>query len=263
MPFADGQGARIFYEDQGAGAPVLLVPGLGGSTKQLAQVSAALAHGHRVITVDPRGGGQSDKPDVVYDGATLATDMAGVLQACGIDAAHFVGISFGGMIGQELALRFPARVKSLCLVSSYAASDAWTDQMWRARKTVLQGQGLAAHFDLALMFLFSPDAFHRQADLVARMRDGFAKTPPNPIGYARQLDYCASHDARARLKEIKAPTLVLNGDEDILASPRLGRALADLIPGARYETVPQAAHLFMLSEPEAFAQRVEKYIKNI
>jgi pimeloyl-ACP methyl ester carboxylesterase len=263
MPFAESQDARIFYEVQGQGAPVLLVPGLGGSTKQLAQISAALARSCRVIAVDPRGGGQSDKPDADYDAATLATDMASVLRHSGTERAHFVGISFGGMIGQELALRFPAQVASLCLVSTYAASDAWTDQMWLARRTVLQKMGLAAHFELGLMFLFSPEAFHRQAELVARMRDGFAKTPPDPVGYARQLDYCRTHDARERLQAIKAPTLVMNGDEDILASPRLGRALAGLIPGARYETVPQAAHLFMLSEPDAFAQRVREYIERI
>jgi 3-oxoadipate enol-lactonase/3-oxoadipate enol-lactonase/4-carboxymuconolactone decarboxylase len=148
-------------------------------------------------------------------------------------------------------------------VSSYAASDAWSDQMWRTRRTVLKSMGLAAHFELALMFLFSPEAIHRQSELVARMRDGFAKLPPDPIGYARQLDYCSSHDARDRLKAITAPTLVLNGDEDILASPRLGRVLAGLIPWARYETVPQAAHLYMLSEPDAFAQRIRGYIGSI
>jgi pimeloyl-ACP methyl ester carboxylesterase len=263
MPFADSQGARIFYEVQGEGAPLLLVPGLGGSTKQLTQVSAAIARSYRVITVDPRGGGQSDKPDLPYDAATLASDMASVLQHCGAERAHFVGISFGGMIGQELALRFPAHVRSLCLVSTYAASDAWTDQMWRARKTVLQGLGLAAHFDMALMFLFSPEAFHRQSELVARMREGFAKTPPDPVGYARQMEYCRSHNARSRLSGITAPTLVLNGDDDILAAPRLGRELAGLIPGARFEMATGAAHLFMLSEPEAFAERVREYIEGI
>lgn len=263
MPFAESQDAQIFYDLQGEGEPLLLVPGLGGSTKQLAQISVALAQNYHVITVNPRGGGQSDKPDKPYDAATLAADMVSVLRHAGADRAHFVGISFGGMIGQELALRFREKVASLCLVSSYAASDAWTDQMWRARRTVLQSMGLAAHFELALMFLFSPEAFHRQAELVARMRDGFAKLPPDPVGYSRQLEYCSSHDARDRLKAVTAPTLVLNGDEDILASPRLGRALAALIPGARYETVPQAAHLFMLSEPDAFARRIRGYIESI
>src|SRR5690606_28765452 len=79
MPFATSADARIHYDSQGDGAPILLVPGLGGSTRQLERIAATLATTHRVISVDPRGGGQSDKPDAVYTGEALAQDMVSVL----------------------------------------------------------------------------------------------------------------------------------------------------------------------------------------
>lgn len=263
MPFATSSDTRIHYQDQGEGAPILLVPGLGGSTRQLERISAALAKTNRVISVDPRGGGQSDKPDSVYSADVLALDMVSVLDDAGIDQAHFVGISFGGMIGQELAIRHPDRVKSLSLFSSYAASDVWTDQMWAVRDMLIRQLGLDAHFQMAIMFLFSPEAMHRQAELVEQMHAGFKANPPHLAGYRRQMAYCRHHDATARLGEIRVPTLVVNGDEDILAAPRMGRQLADLIPHARFEQAAAAAHLYMLSEPERFAKTTRDFIAGL
>lgn len=253
MPFTSNNGVRINYEIQGEGAPVLLIPGLGGGIGQLAALSAELAKDHRVVTVDPRGAGGSDKPDLPYDGALLADDMAAVLDAAGVESAHAIGISFGGMIVQELALRHPARVASLLLASSYAASDAWSGRMWEVRAGLLDKLGMADHFRTAMLFLFSPRVFRTEPESLRRLEAAFAANPPNPVGYRRQLDYCAAHDARGRLKAIAAPTLVVTGGEDILATPFQGRDLAAEIPGALYREIPEAAHLFMLADPAGFA----------
>lgn len=253
MPKAVNQGVSLRYEVEGAGAPLLLIPGLGGGVGQMAPLSAAFGQANRVITVDPRGAGLSDKPDAAYEGAALADDMAAVLDAAGAQRAHVVGISFGGMIAQQLALRHPARVASLVLASSYAAADAWSARMWEVRSLLLERLSLAEHFRLAMMFLFSPRVFREQPDRLARLEQAFAANPPDAVGYRRQLDYCARHDCRARLAGIAAPTLVVQGAEDLLATPFQGRDLAAAIPGARFREVPEAAHLFMLDAPAAFA----------
>lgn len=263
MPFATSTDARIYYDKQGEGVPILLVPGLGGSTRQLERIAAELAATHQVISVDPRGGGQSDKPDTAYTAPMLAQDMVSVLDHAGVAQAHFAGISFGGMIGQELAIRHPDRVASLCLVSSYAASDVWTDQMWTVRELLIEKLGLDAHFEMAIMFLFSPEAMHRQAELIAQMKAGFKANPPDRAGYQRQMAYCRNHDATARLEQIHTPTLVVNGDEDILAAPHMGQKLASRIPNARFERADQAAHLYMLSEPARFARTVRDFIAGL
>lgn len=261
MPFADSAGTSIHYDLRGAGDTLLLVPGLGGTVAQLAPLAEALSTSHRVISVDPRCGGESDKPDSPLTGELLAADMAAVLDHAGVGSAHFVGISFGGMIGQELALAHPQRVRSLLLASSYGASDAWTEHLWLARLMLLERLGLQEHFQVALMFLHSPRVFREHPETIARIQAAFAAAPPDPGGYRRQLEYCRRHDARARLGAVRAPTLVMTGSEDILSPPAMGRALAELIPGARFQEVADGAHLFMLLQPVAFAEQVRGWLR--
>jgi aminoacrylate hydrolase len=259
MPFARNDGTEIYYEARGDGEPVLLVPGLGGSTRQLAGLAEALARDCRVVSVDPRGAGLSGKPDEPYAASTLADDMIAVLDAAGLSDAHLVGISFGGMIGQALALRHPARLRSLVLASSYATSDAWTERMWALREMLLDRLGLAEHVRLAAMFLFSRRIFRAAPESVAAFEAAVAANPPDPAGYRRQLTFCRSHDLRLALRAVAVPTLVVTGAEDMLASPLQGRELAACIPGARYHEVPEAAHLFMLARPAEFAATVRAF----
>lgn len=259
MPLATNQDVRIRYERAGAGPPLLLIPGLGGGVQQLAGLAAVLAETYTVLSVDPRGAHGSDKPDRTYAGSELAADMAAVLSHAGIGPAHVAGVSMGGMIAQQLALRAPQLVRSLVLASTYAAADPWSARMWSVRELLLDRVGMADHFRLAMMFLFSPRVFREQQDRIEALEAGFAAAPPDPVGYRRQLEYCRDHDTRDRLHAVTAPTLVVNGAEDILATPFQGRDLAKAIPGALYREVPEAAHLFMLAEPDGFAALVRDF----
>lgn len=263
MPFASNRDCRIHYVVEGAGDAIVLIPGLGGSVQQLAGISQELSRSYQVITVDPRGAGASDKPDHPYDGETLAGDIVAVMDAAGIQTASLVGISFGGMIAQEVALRFPDRVRSLVLASSYAASDGWTERMWRVRSQLIRELGMDAHFSLAVMFLFSPRSFRRDAALVERLETAFRDSPADPTGYTRQLEFCRNFDLLDKLGAVSAPTLVITGAEDILASPILGRELAEAIPGAQYHEEPEAAHLYMLSHPEAFLGTLGEFLTGL
>lgn len=260
MAFAQSGGTRIYFEVHGSGDTLVLIPGLGGSTRQLAQIGETLRSDYRVVLVDPRGAGQSDKPDISYDAPLLAADVVAVLDQIAEPLAHLVGISFGGMIAQELAIRQPSRVRSLVLASSYAASDSWTDRMWEVRENMIRRLGMADHFRLALMFLFSPRTFQTEAATVQAIEAAFAGSPPDPVAYLRQLQFCRTHDSRDRLSSIRAPTLVVTGAEDILSSPLQGRELAAGIPGAAYREIPEASHLFMLSQPNFFAGIVRDFI---
>lgn len=259
MPLATSHDVRIRYERAGEGPPLLLIPGLGGGVQQLAGLAAVLAETYTVLSVDPRGAHGSDKPDRPYAGGELADDMAAVLAHAGVGPAHVAGISFGGMIAQQLALHHPELVRSLVLASSYAAADPWSARMWSVRELLLDRVGMADHFRLAMMFLFSPRVFRDEPERIKALEAGFAAAPPDPVGYRRQLEYCRDHDARDRLASIEAPTLVVNGAEDILATPFQGRDLATAIPGALYREVPEAAHLFMLAEPQGFAAMVRDF----
>lgn len=259
MPLATSQDVRIRYERAGAGPPLLLIPGLGGGVQQLAGLASVLAETYTVLSVDPRGAHGSDKPDRPYEGGGLADDMAAVLTHAGAGPSHVVGISFGGMIAQQLALHHPHLVRSLVLASTYAAADPWSARMWFVRELLLDRTSMDEHFKLAMMFLFSPRVFREQQDRIKALEAGFAAAPPDPVGYRRQLEYCRDHDTRDRLGTVMAPTLVVNGAEDLLCTAFQGRDLAQAIPGALYREVPEAAHLFMLAEPTGFAALVRDF----
>jgi len=251
----------IYYEVHGGagGDAVLLVPGLGLTTRGWAGVTENLARDHRVIVVDPRGAGQSSKPDVEYNGDTNAADMLAVVDAAGAERVHFVGMSMGGMIAQEFALHHPERVASLVLASTYAAVDDWSRRLFEVRRMIIERIGLVEHFKLSIMFVFSPFAFRAMADQVRRIEEGLTKNPPDQAAYLRQMQYCVDHDTRDRLSQIRCPTLVATGLHDILTSPIQGRELAGWIDGAEYVEFEGASHGLIFEEIEEFSDLVRTF----
>src|SRR5882672_10728057 len=115
MPFIDNQGAKIYWDEQGEGEPVLLIMGLGYPSAMWYRTRPLLAARYRTIALDNRGVGRSDVPPGPYPIALMASDAAGVLDASGLESAHVYGVSMGGMIAQEFALQYPKRVRSLIL----------------------------------------------------------------------------------------------------------------------------------------------------
>ena len=259
MAYAKNDSARIYYEDRGEGDPILLITGLGGSGEDWRETPGELAMSHRAITLDPRGAGRSDRPDMPYTGALVAGDVKAVLDAAGVGRAHVVGVSMGGMIAQEFAVRHPERLQSLVLIATYAAPDAWSRQVFAVRRMVLDSLGQQAHFKLATLFLFAPDGFRATADEIAALeRDYSANNADLPI-YLRQFQFCVDHDARDRLGGITAPTLVVTGADDILTTPAQGRDLADLIPHAEFREIPSASHMMMWQKSAELCQLIREF----
>lgn len=261
MPEAMRGQASLHYESGGNGATIILVPGLGMPCGVWADARTRLEPRYRMIAVDPRGSGQSTKPPGIYSGADGADDLVAILDAEGVEQAHVVGMSMGGLIAQEMALRHPARVRSLVLVSTYAAADEWFRRAMSFRREVIERIGFAEQFRLAVLFVFSPRAFRTIPDFIAGLERRIAENPPDREAYLAQLDYCLSHDSTARLGEVRAPTLVLTGSEDFLTSRFQGRQLAQLIPRAEYREIPEASHGFVWEEPELFASLVTEFVE--
>ena len=115
MPFVENQGAKIYWDEQGQGARVLLIMGLGYTSVMWHRIRSALAQRYRTVAFDNRGVGLSDVPPGPYSIATMASDAAAVLDAAGVSSAHIFGVSMGGMIAQEFALQYPKRTRSLIL----------------------------------------------------------------------------------------------------------------------------------------------------
>jgi pimeloyl-ACP methyl ester carboxylesterase len=115
MPFVENQGAKLYWDEQGSGEPLLLIMGLSYLSYMWHRSRPALANSYRTIALDNRGVGQSDVPPGIYSIALMASDAAGVVDVAGVESAHVFGVSIGGMIAQELALQCPSRVRSLIL----------------------------------------------------------------------------------------------------------------------------------------------------
>lgn len=261
MAEAENGGVRIYYEDGGRGETIVLIPGLGMSTPAWQDARQRLEGRFRVITVDPRGAGRSDKPDEPYTGEIVAADLAAVLDSAGVERAHLVGHSMGGMIAQELALRRPERVASLVLAASYAATDEWSGRVLGFRQELIERLGLLDHFRVSIHFVFSPKAFRTMPEFIAGLERRLAESPPDERGYLRQLRFCLDHDASGRLGAVSAPTLVIAGAEDFLTSRFQGRELAELVAGAEYVELPEASHGLVWEEPAEFARLVAAHVE--
>ena len=136
MPYADNHGTRIYWEERGAGDPLLLIMGLGYTSEMWYRMAPLLSARYRTILYDNRGVGRSDAPEGPYPIATMADDAAAVLDAAGVDRAHVFGVSLGGMIAQELALRYPAPVRSLVLGCTHCGGAQAVPPSEEARKVL-------------------------------------------------------------------------------------------------------------------------------
>jgi pimeloyl-ACP methyl ester carboxylesterase len=254
VPTARNGTICIHYESTGAGAPVLLVMGLGMSaTGWWRTVPVHASAGLRVITFDNRGVGRSGRPSGPYTTAMLADDAVAVLDAASLERAHVYGISLGGMIAQEIALRHPRRVARLVLGATTPGGHAASP----ASETMLaffhrRGQMPAEEAVWASVpYNYSAQTRGEHGDRIAQDIGQRLRYPIEAEFYAAQLAAAIAHDAHDRLTEIRAPTLVVHGLEDVMVPPPNGRLLAGLIPGARLLELSGAAHLYPTDEPRA------------
>lgn len=239
---------RMWYEVQGsAGTPVVLVMGFGMSGRAWTpQVRALQAH-HRVVIFDNRGIGESESSRVPYGFAELADDAMALLDHVGFDSAHVVGVSMGGMVSQHVALRHPARVRSLSLIATHPGGHplrfAPTLRGLRAFLKANTSEG-PARFDALRQLLYPPEflsRFRPEDVFDAASMERFA-VPADPNTRLQQLRAVLSHDLTRRLPELRVPTLVVRPGKDILVKPAHSDRIAALIPGARVLRCDDAGH---------------------
>lgn len=250
MPFADNDGVRIFWRENGSGEPLLLIMGLGYTSDMWCHMEPGLAGHFRVVVFDNRGVGGSDSVPGPHLISTMASDAASVLDAAGIEAAHIFGVSMGGYIAQEFALTYPERVRSLIVgCASCGGENAVPakQEVWDAASARLQmrpEEGVRA----LVPFIYDPATPKErvEVDMAIRLR-----TYPSNESYLAQLEGIFQWESYSRLRYLRAPTLVIHGEHDQLVPPENGRMLADLIPGAQLKMLSNASHMFTTDQPEA------------
>lgn len=261
MP-VDVQHPPFAWREQGDGAAVLLLHGLGGSRISWEQQMGALGR-RRTVAWDMPGYG--DAAPLHADPLTwpgVADAAADCLDAIGADVAHVVGISMGGMIAQHLAARHPHRVRSLTLLSSSPAFglDGTSPDEWTARRLAPLDEGLrpADYAERVVRALAAPDisdvAVAQQSAAMARIEPGALR---------RTIALVATHDARGIHHLISAPTLVLVGAEDRETPIDYSLQLADRIVGARVHVVPAAGHLLNAEAPDAVNRLITQHLDTV
>lgn len=228
------------------GAPVVVMSNSLGSTMSMWDAQAdALAERFRVVRYDTRGHGGSPVPAGPYDIDDLADDVVALLDTLGVERAHFVGLSLGGMTGMRLAARNPERVDRLvvlCTGAHLTPSSAWHD---RAATVRTHGSGSVAEAVVARWF--TPAFLEADADTKAAYEATVAATPAE--GYASCCEVIATMDLRADLPTISAPTLAIAGADDPATPPPLLAAIADGVQDGQLLVVPHAAHLANAEQP--------------
>lgn len=265
MALADVQGRKVYYEVHGdaPGTPLVLVMGMAGSCKGWLPLQVpAFREQHRTVVFENRGVGESADPGGPFTTAELADDVAGLLDALGIERAHVLGAFMGGMAAQELALRHPARLGRLVLTGTYARPDAKRRILLEKWAAMARAGTPEEVWGRERLLWTLQDETLEQSDLV----DAFARSFPGealPIPadlLERQCAACLGHDALERLGQVRADTLVLCGRHDQLTPPRLHRELADALPNGRLVTLGDGAHLVLAESAERFNRTVLQFL---
>ena len=256
MPFTQVRDLRMYYELHGAGPRLLSISGSGGDLRRRPNVVAPLRDSFTLLQYDQRGLGQTTIPDPPYTMQDYADDAAALLDVLGWERCHVMGTSFGGMVAQEFALRYPARVYRLvlnCTSSGGAGRPSYPLHDLQSLGPLDRFRTMLALSDTRQDAAWQASHAERvramQADFLAAQAVG-ADEPRRALGAAAQLEARRHHDVYDRLPQLSMPVAVCAGRYDGIAPPANARAIADQIPGAALRLF-EGGHPFLAQDPAA------------
>ena len=248
---------RLKWESQGEGAPVLLVHGLGYTREGWGPLRGLLARRYRVLSYDNRGIGESEIPVGPYTVEELAADAVQVLDEAGVERAHVLGASLGGMVAQLLAAERPERVERLVLAGTTPGGARAYPLPQRTLALMEEAQALPPEVALRR---FVENALAPGSAFVDEVYAYRQQHPPDPLGWSAQAAAGAAWDADGLLAHIAAPTLVVAGTADAVVDPRNAELLAAEIPDAQLRLLEGAGHLPSWERAGEFADLVERFL---
>jgi 3-oxoadipate enol-lactonase/4-carboxymuconolactone decarboxylase len=251
-------GVELAYDLTGpAGAPVVAFSNsLGSAIDMWDAIVPTLAGRYRCLRYDTRGHGRSGTSGAAVTIDDLAGDLLGLMDAIGVERAHIVGLSLGGMTGQALASRHPERVASLTLIAT--AAHLPPVDFWETRARTVRAEGPGAVVDTIVPRWFTPAFREHSPEAVAKVRKSFMLIDRE--GYARCCEAIGAMDMRERLAQINAPTLVMVGANDPVTTPAMAEALRAGIPNAELVVIPSCAHLASVERPDIVAAYLTAFI---
>jgi pimeloyl-ACP methyl ester carboxylesterase len=256
-------GVTLNYEISGDGDPLVIVMGTSGAIGLWGEALPRLAEHHRVIAFDNRGLGGSDRGDGPISVASMAEDTSALLDALEIPRAHVMGWSLGSAVAQELALAHPDQVASAVMYATWARCDGFQRAVLSSLRLPYVVRDMESVFATAGL-AFSPQALDNP-DLGVMLEALLPAFPQNEAQMqvtVEQWDADLVHDTADRLGGVTAPTIVIVGEQDLLTPPWQAKAVADAIPGARYELVtgPGSSHCMHLERPDDVVKIISGFL---
>ncbi len=266
MPFTFGEdGTRIHYDVWGKadGEPLLMIQGLGADRRGWVLQRRAFGVRYRCLALDNRGVGKSDAPPGPYDLAMMARDAMAVLDDAGVDRAHVMGASMGGVISQIVGVLHADRVRSLTLACTACRQLPWRRELLSEWAALAETEGMAGFVQRNARWLFGARSFRRLQPLIGPV--GGLALNTSPHSFVAQVDaiLAADETLREELHRVAVPTLILVGSQDILTPRGDSEELLSLIPGAKMAVVRGAAHGFMFEHASTFNRLVLDFLAGV
>lgn len=275
MSIARVNGADIYYEVKGEGAPLLLLPGLGRGTSYFDAIEPVLRKHFQTIVVDPRGIDRSSRAEGVLTAELWADDFAALLGSLKLPAAHVLGSSHGGSMAMSMALRHPGVVRSLLLFGAFSELDRFIalnmDLRIRLAKRIGMGEDMR---DFIALWTFGhegledPNADKFLAAQLAAVKqhtpESYATTCKSLLHWGRRLPGQENEPpVTSLLAAIRCPTLVVCGAKDYWIPPKFSRIIAEKIPGAQYVEMPHCGHIAVREDPAGSALLIGDFISGL
>jgi pimeloyl-ACP methyl ester carboxylesterase len=263
MPYARVNEVDLYYESHGSGDPLLLIPGLGSDATTWSQFVPEFKD-YRIVILENRGSGRSAKPDGPYSTEMMAEDAVTLMDHLGIEQAHIIGKSMGGMIAQWIAARWPSKVRSLVLASTILYHDKYGNELLDLGRTVAEKAGLFAVYRLTFLLSYSREYCMNNRSRLEQVEALIAQLNPTELlrGYFEQSIACQKHDSREIASKIKSPTLVIVGEEDLITPAQDSKDLAAAIPNAELHIFPKGGHGFWREFPSEVNTVVRQFLNH-
>jgi len=253
------------YESQGSGEPLILIPYLAADNACYAFQVADYSKHFTCISLDPRGAGETDKPDGVYSTELLADDVAAFMGTIGVEKAHVSGLSLGGAIGQWLASKHPERVKTLSLHSCWPKSDSFMKAVVGNWQIIARGLGSVPEMIIQgiFPFCFTPELYSAKPEYLEQLASFVRSRPKQPVdAFLRQSDAVIAHDALGQLGKIKAPTQITFGSHDIVTSTRFVEPFRSGIKTSELAIFEMCAHAPIYENVSEFNEKTLAFLKH-
>ncbi len=264
MAKVKANGININYEQQGAGEPLVLIPYLAADNACYAFQVAEYAKHFTCISIDPRGAGESDKPEGIYSTELFADDVAAFMQALGIDKAHVSGLSLGAATGLWLAAKYPDRVKSLSLHSGWTKTDPFLKTVVEGWQALAKALGSVAEMVILGIFpwCFTPELYAAKFDYINSLAEFVRGRPAQPLdAFMRQSGAVIAHDAESQLNKITAPTQITFGRHDLVTSTRFADRMTAPIRQAELLIFEGCAHAPIYENVDEFNQKTLVFLQ--